>query len=387
MLPAPVPAVQKQHIGALGPHHLHAGEVGVDKIAGVAQVAVYHGDHFVGPFCPLGTERAHEGVDGEHVAVVIMAQPALGHHPVPEIFVVDDVVGAHQPRQREGLAGGVEGDGALSGVGRDALGGDVPVAGHNDVGPDFVGDHQAVIGGVDLHGLLDLPPLPHSAAGVVGGAEDGDMDAVFFQLPVHVLIVHTPDACLVPLQRGVHRHPAGILKGVGEAHIGGGVDKNLLSRRGEGLQRGADPAQHTVFIADVLRQQALHAVALSLPADDAGKVFLRQGEIAEVGHFQPLVKGLHHRRRGDKAHIRDPHGDGGKARVYRKTLKGDFVGGQGVFPPPVKNGGKIVFHGWFFFPWQGVRRFSSGNPAASWSGWGGAASAGPWPRSGGCAPG
>ena len=228
-------------------------------------------------------------MDREHVAVVIMAQAALVHHPVPEILVVNNMVGAHQPCQGEGLAGGIEGDGALSGVGRDALGGDVPVAGHDNVGPDLVGDHQAVVGGIDLHGLLDLPPLPHSAAGVVGGAEDGHVDTVFLQLPVHVLIVHAPDACLVPLQWGVHRHPAGVLKGVGKAHIGGGVDKDLLPRRGEGLQRGADPAQHTVFIADMLRQQALHAVARSLPADDAVKIGLRQGEIAEVGHFQPLV--------------------------------------------------------------------------------------------------
>ena len=37
----------------------------------------------------------------------------------------------------------------------------------HDVGPDLVGDDHAVVGGVELHRALDLPALPHVAAGVL----------------------------------------------------------------------------------------------------------------------------------------------------------------------------------------------------------------------------
>ena len=313
MAAAEVPAVQKQHIGSLGTHHLYAGEIVPYEVAGVLEIAVYHLYHLVGPGFPRRAEAAYKGVDGENVAVVVVAQPALPQYPVPEIFAVNYMIGAHQPRQGEGLAGGVEGHGALPCILGDALGGNVLIAGHDDVRPDFVGDDHTVMGGVDLHGLLYLPAPPDPAAGVVGGTEDGQVDVILLELPVHVLIVHAPYALPVPLQRGVDGNTARVLEGVGEAHICGRVDKNLLAGSGEGLEHGADAAQHAVFVADVFRQQALHPVAFLLPADDAVEIFFRQGEVAEVGHLHALVYGRHHRRGRLEAHVRYPHGDSGEA--------------------------------------------------------------------------
>ena len=70
-------------------------------------------------------------------------------------------------RQVEGLGGGVEGGSAHPGVLTDGLGGDVLVAGEDDVRPDLVGYDVDIILFVQYHGLFQLPPLPDAAAGAV----------------------------------------------------------------------------------------------------------------------------------------------------------------------------------------------------------------------------
>ena len=138
--------------------------------------------------------------------------------------------------------------------------------------------------------------------------------------------------------------PARVLQGVGEAHIGGRVDQNPVPGGGEGLDGGADAAQHAVFIADVLFLQACDAVAAALPGEDGVIVVLRQGEVAEVGEGQAVAHGLQDRRGGGKGHVRDPHGDRIKARIDRDAREGNLVGGQAVASRAVQDGGKIVFH-------------------------------------------
>ena len=51
-----------------------------------------------------------------HVHLVIMAQLGLLLHPLPEPLVIDDVVGAHQPRQVKGLRGRIDRDRPLPGI-------------------------------------------------------------------------------------------------------------------------------------------------------------------------------------------------------------------------------------------------------------------------------
>ena len=125
---APVGAVQKQHVGALGLGNFHPGEVLGDKAAGEIYVA---GDglpqlvHPVGPFLGVG---ANQGVHGQHVHGVVVREGAFLVDALPQGFVVDNVVAADEPRQVEGLGGGVESYRALAGVLRDGLQGNVLVA-------------------------------------------------------------------------------------------------------------------------------------------------------------------------------------------------------------------------------------------------------------------
>ena len=273
-----------------------------------------------------------------------MSKLALSFHPVAQIVIVDYMIGAHKTRKGEGLAGGVEGDDPVLCILGHGLGGYMLMAGHDNVGPYLVGDDHAVIGGVDLHSPLYLPSLPDSAAGIVGGAEYGKVDIVCLELSVHVLIVHAPDALGIPLQWAVDRDTAGVGKGMGKAHIGGRMDQNLLTGGGKGADCRADPAQHTVFIADMPLFQSLHTVAPALPVDD-GRVILGAGiKVAEVRKLHTAADLLQHGGRGGKAHVGDPHGDGIKALVHAQALKGYPVGGDKVMAGAVKNGSKVVFH-------------------------------------------
>ena len=72
-----------------------------------------------------------------------------------------------------------------------------------DVRPDLIGDDDTLVGLKNLHSFFQLPPLPDPAGGIMGRAEDSQMDVVGLQLGVHVLVVHTPDPLLIQLQRTI----------------------------------------------------------------------------------------------------------------------------------------------------------------------------------------
>ena len=163
---------------------------------------------------------------------------------------------------------------------------------HDDVRPDLIGEDDAVVCGIDLHGLLDLPALPDPSGGIVGGAENGQMDPVLPELPVHVLVVHAPDALGVPDEIAVDRFAAGALQHMGEADVGGRVEQDLLSGRGEHADGGAHAAQDPVFIADVFFFQIRDALAVPMPVQNSLIVGLRLPEIAEVGEADPLLQRL-----------------------------------------------------------------------------------------------
>ena len=171
------------------------------------------------------------------------------------------------------------------------------------------------------------------------------MDPVLLELPVHVLEVHAPDARLIPDQIAVDGLPAKVFQHVGEAHIGGGVEQDLLAGSGEHADGGAYPAQHAVFIADELFFEIRHALAVPVPVQNGLIVGLRLPEITEIGEADALGQSLQDAGGGGEAHVRYPHGDGGKALLHLHTGKGDQVGGDDVMPCPVQHGGEIVCHG------------------------------------------
>ena len=368
---APLGAVHKQHIGAFGPGRLDPFKMLPDVIAGIVDVARKHLAQLVHPDLPFGPVGAGQGVHGQDVHVVVMAFGRPGAAQVPQAGVVDDVVAAHQPRQIEGLAGGVEGDGPAAGVGADALSGGVLVAVQQDVGPDLVRDDHAAVGLVHRHGLFQLFPGPDAAAGVVGAAQDGHMDVVLLQFAVHVGVVHPPHALLVPDQGRVDDPEAVVLQGPGKADVGGAVDQHRVAGACQAGQGRDDPAQDAVFVPDAVpgQQGGIAAVALHLPLDDGVVVGVGGLKIAVGGVAGPLHQRLGDGGHGGEIHVRHPHGDGveavpggvgGKAGVAAQAIHGD-----GILAAAVQDGSEIVAHRGFSFAvceWFGTSVAQGGGP-------------------------
>ena len=348
MGPAPLGAVHKEHVGGFGAEGLHALKVGLDIVAGVVDVAGKDVQQLIHPLLALGLVGPDEGVHGQHVHAVVMAQGGLLVHPIPPPLVVHDVVAAHQACQAEGLAGGVEGGGPLPGVRAHGLGGGVLVAVHHQIGPDLIGDHVHVVSFEQLHGLLQLPPFPGPAAGVMGVAQDGGVNVLRLELLLHVRKVHAPHALFILNEGAVNQVVAVVGQGHGEADVGGGMDQHLVAPGADHVQRRDNAPQDAVLIADVLLMKARNAVAGLLPADDALEILLPRGEVAKAGVLRPLDDGLLHRGHHGEVHVRHPHGDGVKAfpgGVRGKARHGpQGVHGQGILPPPVNDGGKVVGH-------------------------------------------
>ena len=93
----------------------------------------------------------------------------------------------------------------------------------------------------------------------------------------HVGIVHAPDTGVVLFERAVDDVIAVVFQAPGKADVGRTQNEDLVAARAEDVQRRHNAAQHAVFIADMLRQQALRP----LPVDDGVKIRLRRAEVAE----------------------------------------------------------------------------------------------------------
>ena len=81
---------------------------------------------------------------GKKVHFIIMGFAAFCLNPVPEIFIVDDMIASHQTCQIKGLAGSIQGNSAVSGILIHRLGGDMLMTIQKDIRPDFIRDSIAV---------------------------------------------------------------------------------------------------------------------------------------------------------------------------------------------------------------------------------------------------
>ena len=344
---APAGAVQEQHVGALGTADSDTLKMLCNVFAGVVHVAGDDGPQLVHPFVALVLIAADEGIHAQHIHGIVVAERGFLFHPVPEPGIVDDGVAAHQTCQVEGLAGGVHGYGAQLGILTDGLGGDVLVADADQVGPDLVGDDVDIVLFVDLHGLLDLPAFPDTAAGIMGGAENGGVDLVVHDLLLHIGEVHPPDAFLVDIEGGVDDVVAVVFQSVGEANVGGGVEQHIIAPGAEHVQSADHTAQDTVGIADVLGLQAFHTVAELVPADDGIVVFLPGGEVAIGRMLGPLDDGFGNGGHRGEVHVGHPHGDQVEALLGSGDGKSGGTGGihgNGIHAMTVHDGSEIVFH-------------------------------------------
>ena len=218
----------------------------------------------------------------------------------------------------------------------------------DDIGPNLVRDHHAIVLAIDVHGTFDLVALPYAAAGIVRRAEHRGMDVVLGELALHVLKVHTPHALVVELKRAVDNAIARGLDGLGKADVGGTVDQYRIARLDIRAQRRHDTAQYAVFVADMLRRQALNAVATALPFDDAVEVLGTRIEVAKHGVLGALNDVLLDRGHRGKIHVRHPHGNAVEALVgCVRSHAGNLapgVNGDGVHTVAVDKRGKVVFH-------------------------------------------
>lgn len=185
----------------------------------------------------------------------------------------------------------------------------------DDIGPNLIRDHHAIVLAIDIHGALDLVALPYAAAGIVRRAEHGGMDVVLGELALHVLKIHAPHALIVELKRAVDNAIARGLDGLGKADVGGTVDQHRIARLDICAQRRHDTAQYAVFVADMLREQAFDAITAGLPFDDAVEVLVARIEIAKHGMLGALNDVLLDRGHRGKVHVRYPHGDAVEALV------------------------------------------------------------------------
>ena len=126
------------------------------------------------------------------------------------------------------------------------------------------------------------------------------------------------------------------------------MDQHRIARLDICAQRRHDTAQHTVFVADVLRCQALDAITATLPFDDAVEVLGARIEIAKHGVLGALNDVLLDRGHRGKVHVRYPHGDAVEALVgCARSHTGNLtpgVNGDGVHAVAVDKRSKVVFH-------------------------------------------
>ena len=75
---------------------------------------------------------------GKKVHFIIMGFAAFCLNPVPEIFIVDDMIASHQTCQIKGLAGSIQGNSAVSGILTHGLSWNVFVSFQNQIRPDLI---------------------------------------------------------------------------------------------------------------------------------------------------------------------------------------------------------------------------------------------------------
>ena len=322
-----------------------------DVLAGIIHIAGDYLPQLVHPFIALRFVGADQGMHRQYIHIVIMRLGALGDNAVAQILIINNVIAAYQTGQIEGLAGRVYRHGVLACPVGDGLCRNVLVTLQNDVRPDLVRDDDAVVGLVDLHRLLQLPPFPDTAAGVVRAAEYGHMDFLGLQLGVHILIVHPPDAVFVLFQRAVDDLVAIVVDAHRKADVGGAVEQYAVTGGRKRGQRRDNAAQNTVLVADCFFGQTGHTVADRLPLYDRIVILVRCLKVAEGRVLGSLDDGFRDGGHGGKVHVRDPHGDDVKAVLgqVRGKAGAETVNSDGVLAVAIHDGCKIVLHSPSFF--------------------------------------
>ena len=226
-----------------------------DVVAGEIHIAGQRLTELVGPHIALGAVGTDESVHREDVHGVVVAEGGFFLDAVTPPRVVNDVVAADETGEVEGLGGGVEGGSPHPGVLTDGLGGDVPVAGEDDVRPDLVRRRRRRYTFCTIPWPFPAPTAPRRGRRGCGGCTGWRHGCALRPGAFHVGVVHPPDAIFVLHQRGVDDVITVVGQAAGEADVGGAVDQHLVAPGADAVQCADDAAQHAVLVADGLGGQ------------------------------------------------------------------------------------------------------------------------------------
>ena len=111
------------------------------------------------------------------------------------------------------------------------------------------------------------------------------------------------------------------------------MEKNGITWRGKGGERGDNAAQHAVLVANVVSRQAEHAVSSRLPVNNCLVVLIARREVAKRGMLDALRHGARDGGRRGEVHVGDPHGNGVEAlhrRVRSHAARAQRVDRNGI---------------------------------------------------------
>src|SRR5690554_452656 len=96
--------------------------------AGIIDILLYDTTQLINPLISFLLVGSNQGMHGKHIHFIVMRLAALSPHPVPEIFVVNNVISPYQAGKVKGLAGSINSNGPVLCIFAYALGRYVPVA-------------------------------------------------------------------------------------------------------------------------------------------------------------------------------------------------------------------------------------------------------------------
>ena len=233
----------------------------------------------------------------------------LGHHfpeCAPQICIGNPDVGNLQPCQIEGFAGRRTGDGDIRQRRTDGSQAGEGMPRINKILVDLIGHDFHTVGQTDAAQPFQLFSRPHPATGIVGIAEQQQLDLFLRDLPLQLLKIHLVVA-IPDVQCMGHQPPPGLFHTAGERAVHRTQDHHRVAGSRQRLHRSKQGKHHTGRAHQPLRPQ-LTAVMPLIPIRQHGKIFLFTVGIPVNAPLYDLAKCLLYPVRRPEIHIRHPHG-------------------------------------------------------------------------------
>ena len=193
--------------------------------------------------------------------------------------------------------------------------------------------------------LLQFFPCPDASGGIMGIAQEHQLDGGIGRFPFQILRIQRISAVLI-FQRAGFRNASVIADGGKKAIIHRRLHQHLVSGNRQGPYDGRQRGNHPRGINHPFRIN-LPAVAAFKPVHDRLIIGIRNPRIPENAVFGPFPNGFRHRRSRTEIHVCHPHG--------QNILPGHGIPLVGIRAAARNNSVKIVLHAASpdcFFPFQ-----------------------------------